>query len=299
MVGCHWPQRPWVMNMSCGRMMRSSNENIFRVTGPLCGEFTGHRRIPPTKASDAELWCFLLTCARMNGWVNNRGAGDLRRHRADYDVRVMAHPETITSDGGMIRGRSQPESSINTLRRRQYYRHFADDIFKRILLNWNYHSNSPDVQLSTYIPALVSIMAWRQAISWTTCDLFTDAYMRPSASMGFNPLRPGARVCVNELGHRWFPVRLPLTSTNMGGADVLSYSKKPRAMIVDLMRSNSGQVLGWPDPLRPGRDISMAYCKTVVSPMEILQCICACINLVTIGWGNGLSYDRCQASTST
>ena len=31
----------------------------FRVTGPLCGEFTGPRWIPLTKASDAELWCFL------------------------------------------------------------------------------------------------------------------------------------------------------------------------------------------------------------------------------------------------
>ena len=29
--------------------------NIFRVTGPLCGEFTGHRWIPLTKASDAEI----------------------------------------------------------------------------------------------------------------------------------------------------------------------------------------------------------------------------------------------------
>ena len=26
---------------------------------PLCGEFTGHRWIPRTKASNAELWCFL------------------------------------------------------------------------------------------------------------------------------------------------------------------------------------------------------------------------------------------------
>ena len=33
--------------------------NIFRVTGPLCEEFTGHRWIALTKASDAELWCFL------------------------------------------------------------------------------------------------------------------------------------------------------------------------------------------------------------------------------------------------
>ena len=40
-------------------MMTSSNGNIFCVTGPLCGEFTGHRWIPLTKASDAELWCFL------------------------------------------------------------------------------------------------------------------------------------------------------------------------------------------------------------------------------------------------
>ena len=28
----------------------------FRVTGHLCGEFTGPRWIPRTKASDAELW---------------------------------------------------------------------------------------------------------------------------------------------------------------------------------------------------------------------------------------------------
>ena len=40
-------------------MMTSSNWNIFRDTGPLCGKFTGHGWIPITKASDAELWCFL------------------------------------------------------------------------------------------------------------------------------------------------------------------------------------------------------------------------------------------------
>ena len=40
-------------------MMTSSNGNILRVTGHLCGEFTGPRWIPRTKASDAALWCFL------------------------------------------------------------------------------------------------------------------------------------------------------------------------------------------------------------------------------------------------
>ena len=40
-------------------MMTSSNGNIFRVTGHLCGKFTGPRWISRTMASDAELWCFL------------------------------------------------------------------------------------------------------------------------------------------------------------------------------------------------------------------------------------------------
>ena len=40
-------------------MMTSSNGSIFRITGPLCGESSGHQWIPLTKASDAELLCFL------------------------------------------------------------------------------------------------------------------------------------------------------------------------------------------------------------------------------------------------
>ena len=40
-------------------MMKSSNENIFRITGPLLGESTSDQWIPLTKASDAELRCFL------------------------------------------------------------------------------------------------------------------------------------------------------------------------------------------------------------------------------------------------
>ena len=38
--------------------MTSSNENILHVTGHFCGEFTGHRWIPRTKSSDADLWYF-------------------------------------------------------------------------------------------------------------------------------------------------------------------------------------------------------------------------------------------------
>ena len=40
-------------------MMMPSNGNIFRVIGPLWGESIGHRWIPLSKTSDAELWCIL------------------------------------------------------------------------------------------------------------------------------------------------------------------------------------------------------------------------------------------------
>ena len=42
---------------------------------------------------------FSLICAWINGWVNNREAGDLRRYHAHYDVTVMPsleHRETFT-----------------------------------------------------------------------------------------------------------------------------------------------------------------------------------------------------------
>ena len=50
----------------CHIMMTSSNGNIFRVTGPLCGEFTGDRWIPRTKTSDADLWIDLCLNKRLS-----------------------------------------------------------------------------------------------------------------------------------------------------------------------------------------------------------------------------------------
>ena len=47
---------------------------------------TGH-----TKCQWRGALVFTLICARINGWVNNREAGDSRRHRAHYDVNVMNH----------------------------------------------------------------------------------------------------------------------------------------------------------------------------------------------------------------
>ena len=53
--------------------MTSPNGNIFLVTGPLWGESTGHRWIPLTKVSDAELWCFFVSLnKRLNKQLRHR-----------------------------------------------------------------------------------------------------------------------------------------------------------------------------------------------------------------------------------
>ena len=43
----------------------------------------------PHKGQWRRALMFTLLCARINGWVNNREAGDLRRNPAHYDVIVM------------------------------------------------------------------------------------------------------------------------------------------------------------------------------------------------------------------
>ena len=49
-------------------------------------------------------WCgalmFTLICARINGWANNREAGDLRRHRAHFDVIIMV---TVSRSPWLVR----------------------------------------------------------------------------------------------------------------------------------------------------------------------------------------------------
>ena len=66
-------------------MMTSSNGNIFRVTGHLCVEPVNS----PHKGQWRGALMFSLICTRINGWVNNNEAVDLRRHRAHYDAIVM------------------------------------------------------------------------------------------------------------------------------------------------------------------------------------------------------------------
>ena len=66
-------------------MLTSTNWNIFHVTGLLCLESVNS----PHKCQWHRALMFLLSAPWMNGWVNNREAGDLRCHLTHYDVIVM------------------------------------------------------------------------------------------------------------------------------------------------------------------------------------------------------------------
>ena len=71
-------------------MMTSSNGSIFRVTGPLFGEFTGHWWIPLTKAETRSLDVFFDLCQSKRlskqswGWWFETPSFSLWRHYNDF-----------------------------------------------------------------------------------------------------------------------------------------------------------------------------------------------------------------------
>ena len=87
-------------------MMTSSKGIIFRVTGHLCGEFTGHRWIPRTKASDAEFWCFLWSAPEKRLSKQSRGlwfetpSCSFWRHRNDMQFNQRTIHQGVTAVSG-------------------------------------------------------------------------------------------------------------------------------------------------------------------------------------------------------
>ena len=69
-------------------MTTSSKGKIFRVTGPLWRD-SSH------KGQWHGALMFSLICAWTNGWANNQDPGDLRRHRAHYDVTATSHMVSV------------------------------------------------------------------------------------------------------------------------------------------------------------------------------------------------------------
>ena len=79
----HNTRKDRIINLWLFNHMMTSNGNIFRVIGPLWGESIDHR------GQWGGALMFSLICTWTDGWANTRDAGDLRRHRALYEVFVM------------------------------------------------------------------------------------------------------------------------------------------------------------------------------------------------------------------
>ena len=87
-----WIERALVQMMACRRFepwWRHQMETVSALLAlcagksPVSGEFPAQRQV--TRSFDV----FFDLRLEINGWVNNREAGDLRRHRAHYNVIVM------------------------------------------------------------------------------------------------------------------------------------------------------------------------------------------------------------------
>ena len=82
----------WLVNQSRSVFTVIVDEVIkwkhFPRNCPLWEESTGHEWVVHKGLWHGAL-VFSFNCAWTNGWVSNRDAGDLRRHRGNYDVNVM------------------------------------------------------------------------------------------------------------------------------------------------------------------------------------------------------------------
>ena len=91
---------PWQWNHCCF-MMTSSNGNIFRVTGPLCGEFTGPGEFPTQRpvTRSFDVFCDLRLNKRLSkqpwGWWFETLSRSLWRHRNVENERTC-RPAAIT-----------------------------------------------------------------------------------------------------------------------------------------------------------------------------------------------------------
>ena len=91
-------QRPWYRH-SMGEKSAIHDDVIKWKHFPRYWPFVRGIHRSPVNSPHNGQWrgalMFSLICIWINGWVNNREAGDLRRHRVHYDVTVMDYPDGL------------------------------------------------------------------------------------------------------------------------------------------------------------------------------------------------------------
>ena len=128
----------------------------------------GIHRLPvnsPHKGQWRGVLIFSLICAWINGWVNSRETGDLRHHRAQYDVSVMR-----------TCGLWSTYNKVFLMRLSFYYcmrtKSLTGVILSLLLYFWQlhipyetinvYHMRSNSYELYTWLP-----ISWTKRCFWT------------------------------------------------------------------------------------------------------------------------------------
>ena len=80
--------KPSFIIVRIGSWRRHQMETFSALLAICAGKSPATSEFPAQRPLTQSCYVFLI-CAWINGWVNNREAGDLRRHRTHYDVTVM------------------------------------------------------------------------------------------------------------------------------------------------------------------------------------------------------------------
>ena len=91
-------KRRWCEGAVIQKGSQSRNVTKWKHFPPYWPFVRGIHWLPmnsPHKGQWRRALIFSLICARTNRWANTRDAGDLRRHRAHYDVTVMGNLPSI------------------------------------------------------------------------------------------------------------------------------------------------------------------------------------------------------------
>ena len=114
----------------------------------------------PHKGQGRGALMFSLICVWINGWVNNREAGDFRRHRGHYDVNVMG--TVLSQRPGSGWGWTGRGAFVCTV--------------ERLLSASGYRSLHPDKRPNHYSDVIMSTMA-----SLITCLASVNSTVHPGA----------------------------------------------------------------------------------------------------------------------